>query len=691
MDVNKFHENLIKEINENSIIAETTFEEEFFYTYANYLVENDEVLGEPIFLHFEMPLIRNQKAEISGYFYYEEDNELSLFLIDDMEFSSEVSTLNSSDADRLYKKARNYFSFAGEISINGEESNEAVNIADTLYLRKSSEYNIFHKLASVKIYIFTDKKLSRNLLQTEDEYVDNIRVTKRFVDIERIQSLSEARRGKVELEIDLKKFNPIPALLANETEEYESYLCNISGLTLANLYNEYGSRLIESNVRSFLQTRGKVNKGIRLTILKEPEKFFAYNNGLTCTASSIEISSGYIEKITGLQIVNGGQTTASLANVLINEKNGIEKLVEVSVPMKLNVIKDTEIEDELVANISRYANSQNKVSDVDLQSNHPFHKKIEELSRRTTTPAADGFSHGTYWYYERAAGQFAQETYKMSQSRKKNFLRLNPRTQMFKKSDFAKFFNIYSKNPDVASKGGVAAFRVFSKWIMDTWDKNPNSINQEFYKEMIANIIMFKQLDKITKLGAGANGYKANINAYTLSYLYWYIETKLGQRFDYSTIWKKQSVPEKVLMFLDNLSYKVRDILTTTEGNVTEYAKRKIAWDTVKKEITLDFGFDLSSICISKSEVDEIKRSAKKDEKMNNDLDEVMIVYKKMEEDPNYYKKLLAFIDKNKKEFIPKERSIIAMLATNKYLSDKQCKIALEVIEKADLEGFGVV
>ncbi len=128
-----------------------------------------------------------------------------------------------------------------------------------------------------------------------------------------------------------------------------------------------------------MQTRGNVNKGIRLTILKEPEKFFAYNNGLTCTAKSIVFKNNIISEIVGLQIVNGGQTTASLANVLVNEKGGAEKLQEVSVPMKLNVIKNVQIEDELVPAISRYANSQNKVSDVDLASNHPFHKKLKNF------------------------------------------------------------------------------------------------------------------------------------------------------------------------------------------------------------------------------------------------------------------------------------------------------------------------
>jgi len=590
----------------------------------------------------------------------------------------------------LYRRVKNFFTHTEEISLYGEESNEAVNLAHSLFCRKANDYNQFHDLIAMKVFIFTDKRLPKSLLKTDDDENQNIKISTQIVGIERIFSLSESRKGRIDLAIDLNKFKTIPAIKANETDEYESYLCNINGLVLAQLYNEFGSRLIESNVRSFLQTRGKVNKGIRFTILKEPEKFFAYNNGLTCTAKSVEFDGKVITEIVGLQIVNGGQTTASLANVMVNEKSYISNLREVSVPMKLNVIKNSNIEDDLVPAISRYANSQNKVSDVDLASNHPFHKKFEELSRKISTPAADGFSHGTYWYYERAAGQYAQENYKMPTGQKNRFLASNPKNQMFKKSDFAKYFNIYQQRPDIASKGGVAAFRSFSTWIIETWNKDPNLINQEFYKEMIANIIMFKELDKRTKLGAGANGYKANINAYTLSYLYWFLEEKLKVKFDYAKIWQRQSISKSVMEFMDGTSYKIRDVLIRTEGNVTEYAKKLSAWDNVKTMVHISEEFDLSSIMISKAEATDSKKEARKNEKLENDILDTTLVYRKLEENPNYYKEMIVFIDKHIKEFLPKERNIVAMLATNKFLTDKQSKIALQAIAKAELEGFGL-
>ena len=690
MELNVFHQSLIQQVNEDRQLTGSTFEEAFFEIYADYLVENDEIIGEPNFLHFEMPLSRNKNAGISGFAYNELDGVLYLMIVDDIDFTGDMPTLTLANAERLYKRARNFFLHSRDIAKHGEESNEAVNLARSIYTRKENEQNQFYELSTIKVFIFTDKPLTRTLKRIEDEQIQEVKISTLLVGIERILSLSESRKGKVDLEIDLNNFQLIPALKANETDEYESYLCNINGYTLAKLYNEYGSRLIESNVRSFLQTRGKVNKGIRLTILKEPEKFFAYNNGLTCTAKSIVFKNNTISEIIGLQIVNGGQTTASLANVLVNEKGGTEKLQEVSVPMKLNVIKNMEIEDELVPAISRYANSQNKVSDVDLASNHPFHKKIEELSRKTSTPAADGFSHGTYWYYERAAGQYAQETYKMPSRQKNIFFNKNPKNQMFKKSDFAKYFNIYQKRPDIASKGGQAAFKAFSSWIIQIWDKDYNLVNQEFYKEMVSNIIMFKELDKLTRSGAGSNGYKANINAYTLSYLYWFLEEKLNMKFNYLKIWQQQSVPQPVLKFMDDISYEIRDILTRVDGNVTEYAKRIVAWDDVKSNVMINRNYDLSSIIIAKDDVAQFKKTARNNEKFENDFLGTASVYERLADNPDYYSDMLLFIDGHRKEFLPKERSVISMLASNKFLSDKQSKIALQTIEKAEFEGFGL-
>ncbi|EAF1169117.1 hypothetical protein CG075_09420, partial [Listeria monocytogenes] len=181
-----------------------------------------------------------------------------------------------------------------------------------------------------------------------------------------------------------------------------------------------------------------------------------------------------------------------------------------------------------------------------------------------------------------------------------------------------------------------------------------------------------------------------NINAYTLSYLYWYLEEKMNMKFNYLKIWQQQSVPQSVLKFMDEISYEIRDILKRVDGNVTEYAKRIIAWDDVKLMVKINKNYDLSIIAISKDDMVQSKKIARNNEKFENDYLGTVSVYKRLEENPNYYKDMLLFIDVHRKEFFPKERDVIALLVANKFLSDKQSEIALQAIEKAELEGFGL-
>src|SRR5690606_25821405 len=156
------------------------------------------------------------------------------------------------------------------------------------------------------------------------------------------------------------------------------------------IYDLYGGRLLEQNVRTFLQATRGVNKGIRKTILEEPQMFFAYNNGISATAASANLEKigdqVLLKRLDNLQIVNGGQTTASIFNVM--KRDNAANLEKVRVQMKLSVVKE-DLVDMIVPKISLYANSQNKVSDADFFSNHPFHRRIEKFSRNVWAPAAE--------------------------------------------------------------------------------------------------------------------------------------------------------------------------------------------------------------------------------------------------------------------------------------------------------------
>ena len=253
-----------------------------------------------------------------------------------------------------------------------------------------------------------------------------------------------SRSGRDELIVDFASLvrGGLPCIEAgNASDDYSAYLCVVPATTLADIYDYFGSRLLEGNVRSFLTTKGRVNKGIRNTVLNEAQMFFAYNNGIAATASAITIEETdrglRLLTATDLQIVNGGQTTASLASARRQDKASLER---VFVPMKLSVVTP-ERSGEMIPLISRYANSQNRVSDADFFSNHEYHRRLEKISRRLWAPAKPGAQHETHWFYERARGQYVNEMAALSPGERRRYQQLNPRDQVVTKTDLAKAEN----------------------------------------------------------------------------------------------------------------------------------------------------------------------------------------------------------------------------------------------------------
>jgi hypothetical protein len=604
MELSEFYNELFDDLEESRVLTGYTFTEEFFNYAIDMLSDADEVIGDAHYMYYEQQVSGaggRQRAQIHGYSFNETDGILTLYTIPEINME-ETTSLDKATAESAFKRAWNFFSKADEVVHGGEESNEAVDLAYNITQRDSKDAE-FHDLQGVKIAIITEKKHVASLDVIESQQVDNLKITYQIYDLPIFEKLAESRGGKLDLVLNFFD-GEIQGVQANDASDYASYLCSINGLKLAELYNDHGSRLIEGNVRSFLQTRGKVNKGIRETILKNPEMFFAYNNGLTATCTDLDFENGMVHQITNLQIVNGGQTTASLANVLTNDK-AADKLQDVYVPMKLNIIKNEAITDDLIADISRYANSQNKVSEVDLASNHPFHRRVEEFSRHVVTPLLDGYSYGTHWYYERAAGQYAQETYKKTKTEKKNFEKLNPKSQMFKKSDFAKYHNIISKKPHIASKGGQTAFTAFTKWIIETWDKNDSVIDEAYFKDQVANIIIFKQVDKVVKEAYWYNSYKANIVAYSMSYLYWWLDEH-GKQVNFYKIWNEQKVDAELIGLFAKLTFEVNNFLQDENrpvANVTEWAKRELCWTQLKKLDLIPTYYNFGTTVVDKDSV----------------------------------------------------------------------------------------
>lgn len=312
-------------------------------------------------------------------------------------------------------------------------------------------------------------RISANYIP-EDQNIGNIIIKYDVWDIERVCQCIYQKRIHKDTVIQFKdkyKYNLKMIKAEPENDIYDCYIGVIPGYYLASIYRDEGQKLIEKNVRSFLQATGKINKGIRDTIKNEPEMFMAYNNGISTIAEDIEIDKEEsndkiitINSLTNWQIVNGGQTTASIYNAL---QSGLS-LDTVNVQMKLTVIKDIQKSTEIISNISRYANSQNKINMSDFSANEDYHIEMERLSRKIFVPVEKGKATNR-WFYERARGQYLVELNRqLTSSMKRQFKEMNPKKQCISKTVAAKCQMAWMKYPYIVSKGLETNFVVFQKW-----------------------------------------------------------------------------------------------------------------------------------------------------------------------------------------------------------------------------------
>ena len=465
MSIEEFRKDLLEELKVSAEYDINDIQSEFVRHVVEILI-NAEEFDEFVEGYFEGIGEKNRKIAMDGY-YFDPYDKSCIILISDFSNSEEILNLTTTEINKLYDYMRHLVesSISEYITTKGfEESSSGYGFAKDLLERKDT-------ITKFRFYIITDKKLSERVKNIKKDDIDSKTVELNVWDIKRLYDIFSSSLGKESIEIDFSNVEngEIPCVNTINNDEYSAYLAVIRGDVLANMYIEYGSRLLEGNVRSFLSIKGKVNKGIRNTILNEPDMFFAYNNGIAATATEIETKQTdkglVITKIKDLQIINGGQTTASIANAVLQDKKDVSNIF---VPMKLSVV-DHDKAKEMIPTISRCANSQNKVDEADFFSNHPYHIRMEEYSRKVYAPAVNGNQYQTIWFYERARGQYTQEQMKLTVGEKKKFQLKNPKNQVIKKVDLAKYINTYEGYPQVVSKGAQYSMREFATKIDKEW------------------------------------------------------------------------------------------------------------------------------------------------------------------------------------------------------------------------------
>src|SRR5450830_7522 len=488
-------------------------------------------------------------------------------------------------------------------------------------------HNETRRISRVRLHILTNLTLSRSFREELHGSIAGIPVERHIWDLKRLDALYESNREREAVHIDFSESETaaIPCLEAARTDDLVSYLCVVHGDQLADLFERYGSRLLEGNVRSFLRMKGGVNKGIRSTIQDAPSLFFAYNNGIAATASDVTVESRggqlMITGLTDLQIVNGGQTTAS---ILSARKKDRLSLAGVSVQMKLTRVRPAKAQ-ELIPSIAEFANTQNKVAAADFFANHPFHRRMEEISRRLLTPAKAGQRIQSKWFYERSRGQYQNERLYLSRSAKSAFESEYPPDQLISKTDLAKYAHTLEEKPYWVSLGAQKNFSKFAAGFssksediteVEQWEKSSAGYGDDYFRSMVAVALVWKEMEKIVDSGRGSwyeGGYRANIVTYTVAKLFRDVRDA-GEEIDLERIWNSQEAGVELSNRLRQLAPNVQmSLLLPPSGvkNVGEWCKKDDCWKSVAA-FNLPWDDDLHKIAIPRSRHQERKSDSRK-------------------------------------------------------------------------------
>lgn len=562
----EFQDEVIGYVRENSPISTNMA---FKTLFLSYLTEAGETLvSDCTLVDFKKD---GENMKLDGYAFSEYFHSLTL-LVSKYQAKSQPEKVKKTEIEKLLKKVLNFYKTCGTDSFEAlEESSDGY---------QAYEFIKGHK---------TDIEMVNIILLTNDETIQYIpedtrhgKVNIRFDvwDIERLyQSILGGGALERQLVVKLKKKYDVSLPLIKvkgDNDIYDCYIGVISGELLARIYEVEGQDLIQKNVRSFLQATGKVNKGIKASLANEPQMFMAYNNGISTIADGINIDDGQsngdvvsITEITGWQIVNGGQTTASIYNAYKSKL----PLDQVNVQIKLSVIKKKKQAEDIIHNISKYANSQNKINMSDFNANDAYHVKMERLSRATPIPVIKGKSTD-YWFYERARGQYLVELNRQpTAATKKEFKIRCPKNRCISKTVAAKCVMAYQGYPDIVSKGLETNFVYFSDMLSKGEFPEPS---EKSYIEMISKVILFNRCDEIIK-NMKFGGFKAQQDYYTVALIGKYYSNLINPQ----EIWNKQTINAETVNVIEELAYFVWEHFqnpTVPGVNIGQWCKKEDCW-----------------------------------------------------------------------------------------------------------------
>jgi hypothetical protein len=682
MNIQEFHADFIQEILRASASTGMGSEDAFFEKVCELIVDSGE-LGTADRAYYDT----GRGVRIDGYGGdpTESENVLTI-IISDYSTSESVETLTETKMDALFKRASGFLAKALDKRFRDdlEETSAAFGVADTI----SNTWRAVHR---VKLILITNRVLSSRIDSIPAGTYDDRPLVQSVWDIGRLFRYTASGREREDLIVDLDDHGgPVRVLPAHFPEAgYESYLAVFAGTQLASIYERWSTRLLEQNVRVFLQAKGGVNKGIKQTLETEPSMFFAYNNGLTATAERVETVKGKngleLTRLQNFQIVNGAQTTAS---IFAASKRSTVDLSKVFVQVKLSVIPHERAK-EVVPLISEYANSQNKVNAADFFANHPFHLRIKQHSERLYAPSGDGQVKQSKWFYERARGEYQDAKSGLTGVAKREFELEYPKSQIFTKTDLAKYLSVWQGFPHIVSKGAQTNFAAFAERIGKEWDLRPDDFSELYFREAVAKAIIFRETERIVSAQEWYEGaYRANVVAYAIAKLSHDV-ADLNLYVEFEAVWKAQAISHLLATALAASAKVAFDVITAPPAgavkNVTEWAKRPGCWSALQAS-RVSWPAGLRGILVDASDRRATTKAARQDQQVINGIEAQAAVALAGHE---FWRSALDWA-KQKRVLSIKEAEIFGLVSRNSnvLLNEKQSVVAMKALERLRTEGF---
>lgn len=670
MNIKEFAQEFIDNVKLAVEMQGSDYDQELATSILEYMEDNGEVNAP------EICTFQKTRSRITAYDYNDEAESLDLFYL--VKADTILGKVNNSKVQQgfnylmaFYREAMN-----GQLFKNTEiePNDEIVEVAKLVQSTKG-------QINQLRIYVLTDGLTDPSAVPAavesdDEEYVIEYNVW----DMQRVYQQHNLRAGKEKVEIDFPTtYNTeLQCLKMSDLNPFvDAYLAIIPGITLAKIYKQYQQVLLEKNVRTFLQFKG-VNKEIRKTLREKPDMFFSFNNGISTTASEIETKEIdgmlYITRLYDWQIVNGGQTTASIAASLMDKDVDLTK---VFVPMKISVIRDSDNVNEIIRSISVSANSQTAIKNSDFSANDQYLVDLERFSRSEWVPNGKNKPF-CKWYFERTRGQYLDQLAQLSGFNEKSFKIEYPKKQKITKTDIAKYEAAWKQRPYDVCLGAEKNYKTF---VADIKREKP-TISAFYYKKLIAKGILFNAIDTVVR-GKNLGGYKANMNAYLMAS----ISFLSGGSLDLTYIWEHQEVQQEVINKVEQLIPLVWQHLTggtfgsNQSSNVGEWSKRPDCWNKLKLKLgELDkFGDEL------------MQPETNADGSYLNETQQQRIKEAEAIE-PNYWFGLANWA-KSRNLLTPIERKAAFNFGTMKsrnrgITSLKQAVFALKIVEKAEELGY---